>query len=304
MPGSDDPEVLRAVLDSVPMGVYLVDRQGKILLWNASAERITGHLRQDILGRSAQEKFLGYSDGQDQEVLGDAAPLSMALREGKPSGALVSLRHKQGHRVSVRLFAAPIRDSHGSVIGAAESFQETANAATWVERQSKLSEYGCIDEASSVLNHQTLQLRLRETLVMFAEKPVPFSLLCISIDHFEKLKQRHGPGVVAPILGVVGLTLENSLRPTDFLGRWKDNEFLAILTECGAEGLTASAERLRRMLSEAEVVWWGDPLRITGSLGGTTPRAGDDVDAVVARVEGALQESAKGGGNRVTVRKT
>ena len=39
MPGSDDPEVLRAVLDSLPMGVYLVDRQGKILLWNASAER-------------------------------------------------------------------------------------------------------------------------------------------------------------------------------------------------------------------------------------------------------------------------
>jgi|SRR5882724_1954561 len=303
MLGSDDPEVLRAVLDSLPMGVYLVDRHGKILLWNAGAERITGHLRQDILGRSAQEKFLGYSDGQDQEVHGEAAPLSMAIREGKPSGAVVSLRHKQGHRVSVRLFAAPIRDSHGSVIGAAESFQETANAATWIERQSKLAQYGCIDDLSGVLNHETLQLRLRETLVMFAEKPVPFSLLCISIDHFDEFKQRHGPGIVAPILGVVGLTLENSLRPTDFVGRWKDNEFLAILTECSAEGLAASAERLRRMLSEAEVIWWGDPLKITGSLGGTAARPGDHLEAIVMRVESALQESTKGGGNRVTVAK-
>jgi diguanylate cyclase (GGDEF)-like protein/PAS domain S-box-containing protein len=301
MPGSDDPEVLRAVLDSLPMGVYLVDRHGKILLWNAGAERITGHLRQDILGRSAQEKFLGYSDGQDQEVHGDAAPLSMAIREGKPTGAVVSLRHKQGHRVSVRLYAAPIRDSHGSVIGAAESFEETSTSSSWIQRNSKLAEYGCIDEVSGVLNHEMLQLRLRETLTMFAEKPVPFSILCIAIDHFDELRQRHGPAVAAPILGVVGLTLENSLRPTDFLGRWQDNEFLAILIECGADGLAASSERLRRMLSEAEVVWWGDTLKITGSLGGCAARPGDDIDSIIVRVENALQESTKGGGNRVTI---
>jgi diguanylate cyclase (GGDEF)-like protein/PAS domain S-box-containing protein len=303
MPGSDDPEVLRAVLDSLPMGVYLVDRHGKILLWNAGAERITGHLRQDILGRSAQEKFLGYSDGQDQEVHGDAAPLSMAIREGKPTGAVVSLRHKQGHRVSVRLYAAPIRDLHGSVIGAAESFEETSTSSSWIQRNSKLAEYGCIDEVSGVLNHEMLQLRLRETLTMFAEKPVPFSILCIAIDHFDELRQRHGPAVAAPILGVVGLTLENSLRPTDFLGRWQDNEFLAILIECGADGLAASSERLRRMLSEAEVVWWGDTLKITGSLGGSAARPGDDIDSIIVRVESALRESTKAGGNRVTISK-
>jgi diguanylate cyclase (GGDEF)-like protein/PAS domain S-box-containing protein len=301
MPGSDDPEVLRAVLDSLPMGVYLVDRHGKILLWNAGAERITGHLRQDILGRSAQEKFLGYSDGQDQEVHGDTAPLSMAIREGKPTGAVVSLRHKQGHRVSVRLYAAPIRDSHGSVIGAAESFEETSTSSSWIQRNSKLAEYGCIDEVSGVLNHEMLQLRLRETLTMFAEKPVPFSILCIAIDRFDELRQRHGPAVAAPILGVVGLTLENSLRPTDFLGRWQDNEFLAILIECGVDGLPASSERLRRMLSEAEVVWWGDTLKITGSLGGCAARPGDDIHSIIVRVENALQESTKGGGNRVTI---
>lgn len=47
----DDPEILRSVLEDLPTGVYLVGRDGKILFWNSRAERITGHLRQDVVGR-------------------------------------------------------------------------------------------------------------------------------------------------------------------------------------------------------------------------------------------------------------
>lgn len=34
----DDPEIYRAVLDSVTAGVYLVDRTGMIMFGNAAAE--------------------------------------------------------------------------------------------------------------------------------------------------------------------------------------------------------------------------------------------------------------------------
>jgi len=39
--------------------VYLVDRSGKIMFWNAGAERITGYLPQDIVGHSSLEDVLG-----------------------------------------------------------------------------------------------------------------------------------------------------------------------------------------------------------------------------------------------------
>jgi len=77
-------------------------------------------------------------------------------------------------------------------------------------------------------------LHLREKLALFAEKPVPFTILCIAIDQLEDLKRHDGPAVAVPLLDMVGLTLENSLRPTDFIGRWGENEFLVILTECTA----------------------------------------------------------------------
>ena len=59
MPGMDSPEVLLAVIDTLTVGVSLVDPLGKIVLWNRHAERLTGYLRQDALGRSVREGFLG-----------------------------------------------------------------------------------------------------------------------------------------------------------------------------------------------------------------------------------------------------
>ena len=299
---ADDPEVLRSVLDSLPTGVYMVDAQGKILLWNSAAERITGHLRQDLIGRQAQDGFLGHMDGAPEEESSRPTPLTIAIREGKSSGSLINLRHKQGHRVAVRLHAAPIRNSHGSVVGAVESFEETSAAANWEQRQSKLASYGCIDDASGVLNHEMVGLHLRERLTMFAQRPVPTSVLCISIDGLEDLRKRYGPAVLAPVVKAVGMTLENSLRPTDSLGRWQENEFIAILAECGGEELPYVGERLRKMVKAAAVDWWGDSFNVTVSMGGTAAIAGDGVDEILARADAALAESAGQGGNRVTVR--
>jgi len=70
-----------------------------------------------------------------------------------------------------------------------------------------------------------IHAHLREALGVFAERPVPFSVLCIEIDRLEQIQMRDGPGALASVLRVVGQTLENSLRPTDFLGRWQEISF-------------------------------------------------------------------------------
>jgi len=130
---------------------------------------------------------------------------------------------------------------------------------------------------------------------------VPFSLLCIEIDRLADIQKRDGPGALASVLRVVGQTMENSLRPTDFLGRWQENQFLAILTECGAPELPRVAERLRRMAATSKVEWWGDTLKLSVSLGGTSVLAGDTVESVTIRAEEALRASVTQGGGCVTL---
>ena len=295
----DDPEVYRAVLDSVKSGVYLVDRTGKITLWNTGAERITGYLRQDVVGRAALDDFLGHLDGQNNAIAKEALPVSNVLRDGKPSDAQVSLRHKAGHRVLVRMHAAAIRDAHGTVIGAVENFEEVVSTVGFAERQNKLAEYGCLDEDSGVLNHGMVQTHLREALATFAGHRVPFSILCIAIDRLDLVKVRYGSGAVIALIRSAGQTLENSLRPTDFLGRWKENEFLAVLTECSADEVVRVGDRLKKMVNQCKVEWWGDTLQMTVSMGATSSRNGDKAEDMLQRAENGLEQSIKQGGNRV-----
>lgn len=297
----DDPEIYRAALDSVTAGVYLVDRAGKILFWNSGAERLTGYLRQDIVGHSALKDFLGHLDGENNQMAGEGLPVSIVLRDGKDSFAQVSIRHKSGHRVLARLRASPIRDSNGVLVGAVETFEESIFNTPIDERQSKLRDYGCIDDASGLLNHAVVQAHLRETLTTFAQHPVPFSLLCMGIDKLDEIKARYGAGAVSSVIRAVGQTLENSLRPTDIIGRWMENEFLVVLMECGTHEVGKVGERLRKMASQCEIEWWGDQVHTTVSAGGTSAQEDDTAEGLVWRAEKGLRMSGEQGGNRVVI---
>jgi len=58
-----DFDFFRSILEDLHLAVYLVNREGKIVFWNDGAERITGYLRQDVIGRIDNDNLLGETDG-------------------------------------------------------------------------------------------------------------------------------------------------------------------------------------------------------------------------------------------------
>jgi diguanylate cyclase (GGDEF)-like protein/PAS domain S-box-containing protein len=304
MPDFDNPEIYRTALDGLPTGAYLVDLDLRIRYWNETAERITGYLRQDVVGAFCHDQLIA-SDSRTKTVLTDmAAGLYGALRDGKSSVMDVSLRHKDGHRIFVRLRTAPLRNSHGSIVGAVESIEEDLATSNWNRRHDKLADYGCLDPIAGVLNQALMLSHVREMLATYTEHHVPFSILLVEIDRLDHLRATYGAAVITAVTRVAAQTLENSLRPTDFLGLHGDRRFLAILPECGEADVERVAERLKKMVAASEVQWWGDQWSLTASVGCATVRHGDAMDALLDRAEAAVSESLQTGGNRVSVSST
>jgi len=295
----ENSEVYRQVLEELPTGVYLVGRDGKILFWNSGAERITGHLRQDVVGHACREDFLGSADGNGNGISVAAEALEAAIKNGKATEWRVSIRHRDGHLVPVRFNATPMRDPAGVIVGAVESFHELVDSAEWNRRHDKLAEYGCLDPETGVLNHKMVEAHLREALATFAESKVPFCVLCIAFDHLLELQARYGNAAVATVLRVAGQTLEGSLRPTDYIGRWQDNELLAIVAECNRKEIGSVSERLRKTVERAKITWWGDTLPVTVSMGVAPVQGNDSLREILWRAESALRDSMAQGGNRV-----
>jgi PAS domain S-box-containing protein len=60
MTDSGPLQLHRIVLEALPIAICVVNRDGKVLLWIAGAEQMTGYFRQEVLGRP-------YTDNLHQE---------------------------------------------------------------------------------------------------------------------------------------------------------------------------------------------------------------------------------------------
>jgi len=301
MPELDDPEVYRSVLEHLETGVYIVDRNRRVRFWNEGAEQITGFLRQDVVGRFLREHLLAIGDASKALESDPDDPINLAFRDGKSTVVDVSILHKNGYRIPVVLRTNPIRNSRGAVVGASESFERNRSASDWTRRQAMYADFGCLDSVTGLAAQSFMETQLRENLIAFGEHNIPFGILLIQVDHLDQFRATRGPGVVPTILRVVAQSLENCLRPTDLVGCWGENQFLAVLMECRESEVVRVGERVRRMIGMAEIEWWGDKFSVTSPLGGAGCRAEDTVELLIERATASLQESIEKGGNCVVV---
>ena len=140
------------IIDCLSDGVYVCDRDRRIVYWSKSAERITGWRSEDVLGRSCMEDVLNHEDKDGRRLCGEEhCPLHRAMVTGVTTSVpvIVFALCKNGSRVPSQVTTAPIRNEAGEVIGGAESFRDVSLMLVDLERAQKIQ-------------HQTLQHSLPE----------------------------------------------------------------------------------------------------------------------------------------------
>ena len=302
MPGFEDPQIYRTILEALKTGLYVVDRQRRIVFWNDGAERITGYLRHEVVGHSCIENILKHCNQESCELCGDRCPLSSALREARPVEATGFIHHKGGHRLFVHLWSAPVRNPSGSIIGALQSFEGRYVIPNPDRRENTLSAYGLLDAVTGMANQPMMLTHLREALTTFSELSVPFGILCIRMGELEHFRRTYGWEAANSVMRVAAQTIENSLRPTDFVGRWDDDKFLAILTNCQMSALDSVSKRILKMAATGGIEWWGEELCIAVAIETTTAQAEDTLELLLGRIQqafdrmpGAYRVAAAGG---------
>jgi len=134
------PDGLQVPLDALPLGIYVVNREGRILVWSEGAEKLTGYLRQDVLGRPCRADILVHCDAENNPR---KWPL-LTRRESRPVAERPS-------RDVVKLQTVPLRDDRGSLIGAAELFEPVLAPKSHDRRLNELAAYGCLDAQTGLL---------------------------------------------------------------------------------------------------------------------------------------------------------
>jgi len=287
-----DSEVCRSILESLPAGLCVIDIQKRIVYWSDGAERITGHLRHDVIGHSCVSEALLHCNQPGCEFCKEDCPVARAIKTSHPSDAVGFLHHKAGYEIPVRIRAVPVRNQHGSIIGAVETFEELQQGTSPNQRDDRLQLPGCIDEVTNVASYVAMQSHLRQTLKTFTDLQVPFAVLCLRLEGLPHFRSSLGPEAASSLLRVVARSLESTLWSTDYIGRWSDDQFLVILNGCREEALTSVRERVRRMAAGDGIEWWGERRSLPISIGEAAVQPDDTFESLMRRALKSLETAS------------
>ena len=129
------------ILEGLSEGIYVCDRDRRIVYWSKSSERITGWSAEDVMGRACHEDILCHEDKDGHRLCGkEYCPLHRSMITGVTSTTpiIVFARGKDGRRIPMQVTTAPLYDAAGKVIGGIETFRDVSPMLVDLERAKRI----------------------------------------------------------------------------------------------------------------------------------------------------------------------
>lgn len=152
------------------------------------------------------------------------------------------------------------------------------------------------DRLTGAWNRQRLDEALVNEMDRLRRYDHPLSLLLIGLDGFQQLNTDLGSPVGDRVLVEVATVLQASLRPTDALARWSDDQFAVLCANTTQSTAAVLAGQLRDRVAAAH---FSDADRMTLSIGVAECGPDETRDHWIQRADGALFKARLNGRNRV-----
>jgi diguanylate cyclase (GGDEF)-like protein len=298
-----DERLLTAVLDALPVGVWIMDESGKIVHGNPAGIEIWRGAR--YVGPDEFGEYRGWWVSSGKRIAADEWAGARAIRDGATSiGEEIEIECFDGSRKVILNSAIPLFDEgkiRGAIIvnqdiTARKRDEERLEAATrdLAEAFARERMFARIDPLTGTTNRRHFfDLAAQEIAVALRYRD-PLALLLFDLDDFKRINDSRGHQAGDEILNDVARVGSSHLRDADIFARYGGDEFVILLPHTTAADATTVAERIRTDIAVQ--------VEVTISCGVAALRPPDDtLDALIHRADLALYEAKAGGRNRTAV---
>jgi len=308
--------LLQEVLRTLPVGVWILDAEGRIVFGNPAGQRIWAGAR--YVGPEQFGEYRGWWLGTGQPIAPHEWAGARAISRGETSvDEEIEIECFDGTR-KVMLHSAMPLVGDDAITGAivvnqditARKREEAELARTHAELEEAHADLEAAlarewslartDPLTSASNRRHFLDAAARELSVARRYGDPLSVVLFDVDHFKQVNDALGHHGGDETLRTVVEVARRHLREADVLARYGGDEFIALLPHTPAEGARALAERMRGDLA-AITLPGGQGLRLTISCGVAELHPGHDtVDSLVVHADRALF-AAKGAGRNRTV---
>ncbi len=287
-----------SIINNLCDGVYFVDTDRRIIMWNKAAEEITGYSEEEIVGTQCQDSMLHHIDGEGRPLCSIGCPLFATIIDGKQRKENVYVRHKKGYRIPILVNIFPI-EKGGEIVGAIEIFTQNSPTVYEDDLIEQLAGFAMHDNLTGLPNRRYLESFLDYKLGEYKRFGRSFAVMFADIDDFSRFNNEYGHDIGDRVLINVGESISHNIRKNDLVGRWGGEEFVGIYSISQSYDTPIIGEKFRRLIGSTGVAFRDQELSISASVGVTAVRPTDTAESIIERADRYMYQSKKDGKNRV-----
>lgn len=303
-------ELLAFIVDRANVGVFIVNADLDILLWNRFMASNSGRNAEEVVGKKLFDCFPDLPQRWFAKKVSSVFMLkNFAFTSWEQRPYLFPFKHNRPVTSGMEfmcqdLTLMPIKNAEGEVDKVCiVVFDATDTAIYRTMHQAamkKLEMVSRIDGLTQLFNRSHWQSRLSEEFSRAARYQTPLSLIMFDLDHFKRVNDTYGHLGGDAVLCNVARVVRSSLRENDIAGRYGGEEFGIILPNTPEAGAMIVAERIRASIEASPIPFEEREIKATSSLGVAEYRPGvADCEELIAQADAALYRAKEGGRNRV-----
>lgn len=303
-----------SLMDHLSVATFVLDLNGKVIIWNRACERLTGVPASEVLGKS--DHWQAFYD-HPRPTLAD---LVIQQRTGETDSFYAKRANEfLGHNGSsvenwcempkiegrhyLAIDSGPIYNSAGELIAVVETLRDMTLQK---EAQTALELLATRDGLTGLANRRCFDETLDADSRRCKREGQPLGLLLIDVDNFKHYNDSHGHLAGDECLKRIAKTLATQVkRGGDLVARYGGEEFAIVMPNQTLDGALIIGERVRAAVEQISAS--DSPLvdKVTVSVGAAVSTCADIecVSSLIEAADRAMYQAKTSGRNRVVGQK-
>lgn len=273
----EDIHWLMDLLQTIEVGVLVLDREDRVSTWNGFMENHSGLAAADVQGRNLFELFPDLPATWLKRKMDtvrllntrtfsgwEQRPYLFRFRNRRPITGIEPYMYQ-----NITFFPlSNVRGEVESVCLLIYDVTDMSSSRRQLERtNAQLTQLSQTDGLTGLFNRATWESFLHTEFERSGRYGTESALVMLDIDHFKPINDRHGHPVGDEVIRQISRQIKLNLRQPDIAGRYGGEEFAVILPETDLTGAECFAERLRELVAETPIRCGELELQVTLSLG-------------------------------------
>jgi diguanylate cyclase (GGDEF)-like protein/PAS domain S-box-containing protein len=247
-----------AVIDAIPVPVFMKDISGKYRRINPAFSKATGYPMEEMLGRGAQD--VAAPEIAKRIIMEDVT----LLRQGGQLESLDYLVQTPHGMRSFTISKAPIYDQNGEIEGIVGIMIDITQRKNL---EAELRQLASTDSLTSLDNRRAFLKKLEHASNAWHTHQTPWALVMIDLDHFKRVNDHYGHSMGDEVLRLLAQTMRDELDAHASCGRLGGEEFAILLPGMNVEQAACVTDRLRKRFSKyMELTLKSDPVTFSAGI--------------------------------------